>query len=140
MSNFSKWLGAGIGFTFGGPIGAIMGFAAATVFDKFTKEGFVKEQREYQKNHQRQKAETLSGDFEISLLILASIVIKSDGRVDNRELNYVRNQFVGMYVLSMQNLNTNMKFYSEERKMKRNIETNNTSKCLLYYHFFCRHI
>jgi len=84
MSNFSKWLGAGIGFTFGGPIGAIMGFAAATVFDKFTKEGFVKEQREYQKNHQRQKAETLSGDFEISLLILASIVIKSDGRVDNR--------------------------------------------------------
>ena len=48
MSNFSKWLGAGIGFTFGGPIGAILGFAAATVFDKFTKEDFVKEQREFQ--------------------------------------------------------------------------------------------
>ncbi len=97
MSNFSKWLGAGIGFTFAGPIGAIMGFAAATVFDKFTKEDFVKEQREFQNKSHRKKAQTLSGDFEISLLILASIVIKSDGKVDNRELNFVRNQFVGMY-------------------------------------------
>lgn len=97
MSNFSKWLGAGIGFTFGGPIGAILGFAAATVFDKFSKEDFVKEQQEYQNKSHRQKKQTLSGDFEISLLILASIVIKSDGKVDNRELNFVRNQFVGMY-------------------------------------------
>ena len=45
MSNFSKWLGAGIGFTFGGPIGAILGFVAATVVDKFTNEDFVKEQQ-----------------------------------------------------------------------------------------------
>ena len=97
MSNFSKWLGAGIGFTFVGPIGAILGFAAATVFDKFSKEDFVKEQQDYQNKSHRQKAQTLSGDFEISLLILASIVIKSDGKVDNRELNFVRNQFVGMY-------------------------------------------
>ena len=97
MSNFSKWLGAGIGFTFGGPIGAILGFAAAAVFDKFSKEDFVKEQQEYQNKSHRQKKQTLSGDFEISLLILASIVIKSDGKVDNRELNFVRNQFVGMY-------------------------------------------
>ena len=97
MSNFSKWLGAGIGFTFAGPIGAIMGFAAASVFDKLTKEDFVKEQREFQNKSHREKAQTLSGDFEISLLILASIVIKSDGKVDSRELNFVRNQFVEMY-------------------------------------------
>ena len=68
-----------------------------SVFDKFTKEDFVKEQREFQNKSHRQKAQTLSGDFEISLLILASIVIKSDGKVDSRELNFVRNQFVGMY-------------------------------------------
>lgn len=105
MSNFSKWLGAGIGFTFGGPIGAILGFAAATVVDKFTKEDFVKEQQDYQQGHQQgsqqayqqRKAQTLSGDFEISLLILASVVIKADGKVDDRELNFVRTQFVGMY-------------------------------------------
>ena len=97
MSNFSKWLGAGIGFTFGGPIGAILGFVAATVVDKFTNEDFVKEQQNYQKDFQQKRAQTLSGDFEISLLILASIVIKSDGKFDSRELNFVRNQFVGMY-------------------------------------------
>ena len=97
MSNFSKWLGAGIGFTFGGPIGAILGFVAATVVDKFTNEDFVKEQQKYQKDFQQKKAQTLSGDFEISLLILASVVIKADGKVDVRELNFVRSQFVGMY-------------------------------------------
>ena len=97
MSNFSKWLGAGIGFTFGGPIGAILGFVTATVVDKFTNEDFVKEQQNYQKDFQQKRAQTLSGDFEISLLILASVVIKADGKVDERELNYVRSQFVGMY-------------------------------------------
>ena len=97
MSNFSKWLGAGIGFTFGGPIGAILGFVEATVVDKFTNEDFVKEQQNYQKDFQQKRAQTLSGDFEISLLILASVVIKADGKVDERELNYVRSQFVGMY-------------------------------------------
>ena len=97
MSNFSKWLGAGIGFTFGGPIGAILGFATGTVFDQYTKENFFKEQQNYQNKGYQSSEQTLSGDFEISLLILASIVIKSDGRVDNRELNFVRNQFVGMY-------------------------------------------
>ena len=97
MSNFSKWLGAGIGFTFGGPIGAILGFVAATVVDKFTNEDFVKEQQKYKKDFQQKRAQTLSGDFEISLLILASVVIKADGKVDERELNFVRSQFVGMY-------------------------------------------
>lgn len=97
MSNFSKWLGAGIGFTFGGPIGAILGFAAGSVFDKYTKEEFFKEQQDYQRQNRQRDQQTLSGDFEISLLILASVVIKSDGKVDKRELNFVRNQFVQMY-------------------------------------------
>ena len=37
------------------------------------------------------------GDFEITLLILSSIVIKADGKQDQRELDFVRQQFVGMY-------------------------------------------
>jgi len=97
MSNFSKWLGAGIGFSFAGPIGAAIGFAAGFVIDKYTKEDFVKEQKEFQQQYQQTKKQTLSGDFEISLLVLASIVIKADGKVDERELNFVRTQFVGMY-------------------------------------------
>lgn len=97
MSNFSKWLGAGIGFTFGGPIGAIIGFAAGSAVDAFSKEDFVKEQKEFQRRYAGRQVDTQSGDFEISLLVLASIVIKADGKVDKRELDYVRTQFVGMY-------------------------------------------
>ncbi|MDT7832739.1 TerB family tellurite resistance protein [Flavobacteriaceae bacterium S356] len=97
MSNFSKWLGAGIGFTFGGPIGAIIGFAAGSAVDAFSKEDFVKEQKEFQKRYAGRSVNTQSGDFEISLLVLASIVIKADGKVDERELSFVRTQFIGMY-------------------------------------------
>jgi len=97
MSNFSKWLGAGIGFTFGGPIGAAIGFAAGSAVDAFSKEDFVKEQKEFQKRHAGRSMNTQSGDFEISLLVLASIVIKADGKVDKRELSFVRTQFTGMY-------------------------------------------
>ena len=38
-----------------------------------------------------------SGDFEVSLLILSSLVIKADGKQDQRELDFVRRQFVQMY-------------------------------------------
>ena len=40
---------------------------------------------------------TQSGDFEVSLRILASLVIKADGKQDQRELDFVRRQFVQMY-------------------------------------------
>ena len=97
MGSFSKWLGAGIGFVSGGPIGAIIGFAIGTVLDAKTREDFKKEAKRFQQNSSSQQSTIQSGDFEISLLILASIVIKSDGKVDQRELDYVRSQFVGMY-------------------------------------------
>ena len=97
MGSFSKWLGAGIGFVTGGPIGAIIGFAAGSVLDASTQKDFQQEAKRYQSNSSSQRGNTQSGDFEISLLILAAIVIKSDGKIDQRELNFVRSQFVGMY-------------------------------------------
>ena len=45
----------------------------------------------------RPNMRTQSGDFEVSLLILASLVIKADGKQDQRELDFVRRQFVQMY-------------------------------------------
>jgi DnaJ like chaperone protein len=41
--------------------------------------------------------QTQSGDFEVSLLILASIVIKADGKQDQKELDFVRQQFANIY-------------------------------------------
>ena len=34
MARFGKWIGGGLGWAFGGPIGALLGFAIGTVFDK----------------------------------------------------------------------------------------------------------
>lgn len=98
MGSFTKWLGAGIGFVSGGPIGAIIGFAIGSVLDAGTKEDFRREARRYQQQtNNNRPSQVQSGDFEISLLILAAIIIKADGRIDDRELNYVRSQFVSMY-------------------------------------------
>lgn len=97
MGNFSKWLGAGIGFVAGGPIGAVIGFAAGTVIDSYTKEDFEQERKVFERQYRTTPRRTQSGDFEISLLVLAAIVIKADGRVDQRELNFVRSQFVALY-------------------------------------------
>jgi DnaJ like chaperone protein len=96
MGNFTKWLGAGLGFTLGGPIGAAIGFAIGSFVDGFSADDITIEQREYQRTV-NQNLNTQSGDFEISLLVLASIVIKSDGKIDQRELNFVRSQFYAMY-------------------------------------------
>ncbi|CAM1334601.1 TerB family tellurite resistance protein [Tenacibaculum aestuariivivum] len=97
MGKFAKWLGAGVGFTMGGPIGAIIGFAVGSFIDGVSVEDFTKEQKEYQQDTQPRRGRATSGDFEITLLILASVVIKADGRVDQRELDFVRLHFVKMY-------------------------------------------
>ncbi len=92
MANFSKWLGAGLGWTFGGPIGGILGFVLGSFVDGFSESEII----DYQKQA-RSNTSTGSGDFEISLLVLAAIVIKVDGQVDKRELEFVRSTFIGMY-------------------------------------------
>lgn len=99
MGKFAKWLGAGAGFTMGGPIGAVLGFVVGSFIDGISVEDLAAEQREYQRRSQEQprRGRATSGDFEISLLILASVVIKADGKIDRRELDYVRMYFVKMY-------------------------------------------
>ena len=92
MASFTKWLGAGLGWTLGGPIGGILGYVLGSFVDGFS-EVDLKKIRETAGS----SGTTASGDFEISLLILAAVVIKADGQVDKRELAFVRSNFVGMY-------------------------------------------
>ncbi|GAL81259.1 TerB family tellurite resistance protein [Algibacter lectus] len=104
--SFTKWIGASLGWSFGGPIGAIIGLALGSVIDAmsdgkgspFLNQGQPQQgQRTTYSTRTQQRPQTQSGDFEVSLLILASIVIKADGKQDQRELDYVRQQFVNMY-------------------------------------------
>ena len=92
MANFSKWVGATLGWSFGGPIGAALGFILGSVVD-----GVKFEQLDLDPRQSRDRHQTQSGDFEVSLLLLAAIVIKADGKVDKREQEFVRLQFISMY-------------------------------------------
>ncbi|PHR70698.1 MAG: molecular chaperone DjlA [Lutibacter sp.] len=100
MGSFSKYLGASLGWSFGGPIGAIIGFVLGSVVDGLS-EGDLKREGTYRipNSGRRRPREntTQSGDFEMSLLVLSAVVIKADGKIDQRELNYVRNHFTQMY-------------------------------------------
>ncbi len=79
---YSKWLGAGAGWIFGGPIGAVMGFVFGSMYDGMKKDV---------PNQGAQK--TQKGDFVFSLLILAAAIMKADNRVLKSELNYVKKFF-----------------------------------------------
>ena len=92
MASFTKWLGAGLGWTLGGPIGGILGYVLGSFVDGFSEVDLKKIRQTTGSS-----GTTASGDFEISLLILAAVVIKADGQVDKRELAFVRSNFVGMY-------------------------------------------
>ncbi|RKE98947.1 TerB family tellurite resistance protein [Ichthyenterobacterium magnum] len=104
--SISKWIGASLGWSFGGPIGAIIGLALGSVIDAMAdgnKTPFIGQGRPSQQQRQTtyktrsQRPQTQSGDFEVSLLILASVIIKADGKQDQRELDFVRQQFTNMY-------------------------------------------
>ncbi|SFC94658.1 TerB family tellurite resistance protein [Algibacter pectinivorans] len=104
--SFSKWIGASIGWSFGGPIGAIIGLALGSVVDAMADgnggsllgDRQTKTQgRTTYRTQPRQRPQTQSGDFEVSLLILASVIIKADGKQDQKELDFVRQQFLNMY-------------------------------------------
>lgn len=112
-----KWLGISLGWTLGGPIGAILGLALGSVADAFTDNVNVTGANRSHKSH---RTSTQPGDFEISLLILSSIVIKADGSQDQRELDFVRQQFVSMY--GKERANKAFRLFKEVNKQQ-NIST-----------------
>ncbi len=87
MSRYGRLIGAGLGFAFGGPIGAILGLALGYAFDK----------KGNPEGHFNQGTNAQLGDFEVSLLILSAAVMNADGKVLKSELDYVKqflkNQF-----------------------------------------------
>ncbi|MCR8667114.1 TerB family tellurite resistance protein [Aestuariibaculum sp. M13] len=115
--NFSKWIGAALGWSFGGPIGAIIGLALGGIVDSM---GNGSETNYDTQQRNRQRPVTQPGDFEVSLLILASIVIKADGKQDQRELDYVRAHFANMY--GKERANQSFRLFKEISKQK-NIST-----------------
>ncbi len=98
----AKWLGTSLGWAFGGPIGAFIGFVLGSVVDdqidvNQKRIPYNKKRASQQSRTKRQQDQTKPGDFELSFLILSAVIIKADGKVDKRELEYVRTYFTKVY-------------------------------------------
>ncbi|MEH6408028.1 MAG: molecular chaperone DjiA, partial [Leeuwenhoekiella sp.] len=91
-----KWLGAILGFAFGRLYGAFAGYLIGSLIDSFV--GKKSSSGSGTNTVFGQQRETVTpGDFELNLLSLCSIVIKADGTVSQRELDFVRQYFVQSY-------------------------------------------
>ena len=86
MGSFAKWLGGGLGFVFGGPIGGLIGFFVGSMVD-----GTATVTR------QSAGSRTTPGDFGMSLIVLIAAVMKADGKVVKSELDYVKRFFVAQF-------------------------------------------
>ncbi|USD26782.1 TerB family tellurite resistance protein [Flagellimonas marinaquae] len=88
-----KWIAAFLGyFLFRFP-GAVLGFIVGSFLDNFGGSG--NRTRTVFENVTRQSVSP--ADFELNLLSLCSIIIKADGQVNQRELDYVRQYFLSTY-------------------------------------------
>jgi len=93
-----KWIGAILGMVYMRWPGAILGFLLGSLIEVFLKGKRVKGGSVFQEMFQQQKGGNVSmGDFELNLLTLCSVVIKADGKVNQKELDYVRSYFVQAY-------------------------------------------
>lgn len=86
---YGKWLGGALGWAFGGPIGALAGFSLGYLWDNATLEVVRSTGQPGNQTH--------PGDFAISLLVLASAMMRADGRVLKSELNYVKRFLVHQF-------------------------------------------
>jgi len=83
---FGKWIGSGLGWTLGGPIGALAGFVLGTLFD-------LSDKSEQVTKSYSQGMQTTPNDYLFSLLVLVSSVLNADGKIMKSELNYVKEFF-----------------------------------------------
>mgnify|MGYP001182259778 FL=1 len=89
MGKFAKWIGGGLGFVFGGPIGALLGFFIGSFVDSTT---VIREETGGQRVYR-----TTPGDFGVSLVVLIAAVMKADGKVLKSELDYVKRFFLSQF-------------------------------------------
>lgn len=78
---YAKWIGGGLGWAFGGPLGALLGYAFGSMIENFKVEAASG------------MNSTHPGDFAASLLALSAHIIKADEKVLESEIQYVQKFF-----------------------------------------------
>jgi len=105
MGRYAKWIGGGLGWAYGGPIGAILGFVFGSIIDGIS-------------TAQITTGTTQAGDFAASLMILASAVIKADGKIMKSEINYIKIFLKQHFSIS----DANMKFQILKRVLEKDVD------------------
>ena len=93
MGLLKKIIAGGLGWTLGGPIGAIIGVVFASLFDgdkSFENQRVEGRGRSYNSNRG-------TNDFQVVLLVLMAAVVKADGRVVKEELSVVKRFLIQNY-------------------------------------------
>jgi DnaJ like chaperone protein len=81
MVKLGKWIGGGLGWAFGGPIGALVGFFIGSILDVTTTTVSTNVVGSRQ---------TQRGDFMLTFLVLSAAVMKADKVVKKSELDFVK--------------------------------------------------
>jgi len=103
MSIWGRIIGGTAGFALGGPIGAILGVIAGSVFDKRKIKNF---------NFSRISQEQKNQIFALSVIILSAKLAKSDGRVTSDEINAFKEKFK----ISSNDITKVSKIFNEAKK------------------------
>lgn len=83
MAKYGKWIGAGLGWVLGGgPLGALFGLFIGSMFDNT--------EVRVNAGSGPQGTATQRGDFMFSLTVLATAIMKADGKITHNELDYVK--------------------------------------------------
>jgi DnaJ like chaperone protein len=91
-----KWIGGFMGFIAGGPLGALAGFILGALFDhgidavNKSDNSYSNDTGDYENFQRQQTYEGQRNSFLFSLLVLASYIIKADGRIMHSEMEFVR--------------------------------------------------
>ena len=82
----AKWIGGIIGFMTGGPLGGLAGYVIGSLFDNTenVSTGYYNEPQDSGCNHGQRNS------FLFSMLVMASYIMKADGKVMHSEMEYVR--------------------------------------------------
>ena len=97
MAKYAKWLGGTVGWAFGGPIGALLGFAFGSLYDNASGDAMNWGDPQVDAGQSSRRTRTTAGDFEASLLILTAAVMKADHSIKKSELEFVKRFLIGQF-------------------------------------------
>ena len=87
---YGKWIGGIVGFMAAGPLGALAGYAIGSMFENKDEDNYSGGGYTGRSTYDNQ-AYGQRNSFLFSMLVMASYIIKADGKVMHSEMEFVRN-------------------------------------------------